>query len=78
MTIAVELTRAVDGPEVLAMLEAGGVEGKLSKDGCTLTADAEDCETVAHLLEGWAAEREIPFSPVQVDGCSFVLAPPAG
>ena len=78
MTIAVELTRAVDGPEVLAMLEAGGVEGKLSKDGCEVVVDAEDCETVSHLLEEWAAERELPFSPVQVDGCSFVLAPPAG
>ena len=78
MTIAVELTRAVDGPEVLAKLEAGGVEGKLSKDGCELVLDGDDCETVSHLLEGWAAERELPFSPVQVDGCSFVLAPPAG
>jgi hypothetical protein len=78
MTIAVELTRAVDGPEVLAMLEAGGVEGKLSKDGCEVIVSADDCETVAHLLEGWAADRELPFSPVQVDGCSFVLAPPAG
>ncbi len=78
MTIAVELTRAVDGPEVLAMLEAGGVEGKLSKDGCEVVVDGDDCEAVSHLLEDWAAERELPFSPVQVDGCSFVLAPPAG
>ena len=78
MTIAVELTRAVDGPGVLATLEAGGVEGKLSKDGCKVTASADDCETVAHLLEGWAAEHELPFAPIQVDGCSFVLAPPAG
>jgi hypothetical protein len=78
MTIAVELTRAVDGPEVLAMLEAAGVDASLSEDGCELVASADDCETVAHLLEAWAEAREIPFSPVQVDGCSFVLAPPAG
>jgi hypothetical protein len=78
MTIAVELTRAVDGPEVLAVLEAGGIEGKLSQDGCEVIVSADDCETVAHLLEGWAADHELPFSPVQVDGCSFVLAPPAG
>ena len=78
MTIAVELTRAVDGPEVLAMLESGGVEGKLSDDGCEVVVSADDCEAVAHLLEAWAAERELPFSPVQVDGSSFVLAPPAG
>ena len=78
MTIAVELTRAVDGPEVLAMLEAGGVEGKLSKDGCEVVVDADDCETVSHLLDEWAAERELPFRPVQVDSSSYALVPPAG
>ena len=78
MTIAVELTRQVDGPDVLAMLEAGGVKGKLREDGCEVVVQADDCETVAHLLEEWAAERELPFVPVQVDGCSFVLVPPAG
>ena len=31
MTIAVELTRAVDGPDVLAALAAGGVEGELTR-----------------------------------------------
>ena len=78
MTIAVELTRQVDGPGVLAMLEAGGVTGKLSKDGCEVKVDGDDCETVGHLLEEWAAERELPFAPMQIDGCSFVLVPPAG
>ena len=78
MTIAVELTRQVDGPDVLAMLEAGGVEGKLSKGGCEVKVSADDCETVAHLLEAWAAERELPFAPMQVDDCNFVLVPPAG
>lgn len=78
MTIAVELTRAIDGPEVLAMLEAAGVDASLREDGCEVVASADDCETVAHLLEEWAAEHGLPFSPVQVDGCSFVLAPPAG
>ena len=78
MTIAVELTRQVDGPEVLAMLEAGGIEGKLSKDGCNVTVSADDCETVAHLLEAWAADHDLPFVPVQVDGCSYALVPPAG
>jgi hypothetical protein len=78
MTIAVELTRQVDGPEVLAMLEAGGVKGKLSKDGCAVTVKGDDSETVVHLLEGWAAEHELPFAPVQVDESSFALVPPAG
>ncbi len=78
MTIAVELTRAVDGPDVLAALQAGGVDGKLSKDGCELIVSADDCQTVAHLLEAWVEEQNLPFVPVQVDGCSYALVPPAG
>ena len=41
MTIAVELTRAVDGPEVLAALAAGGVGGKLAEGGRGVIVDAE-------------------------------------
>ena len=78
MTIAVGLTRQVDGPEVLAMFEAGGVEGKLSKDGCEVIVSGDDAVTVGHLLEGWAAEHGLPFVPVQVDGSSYALVPPAG
>ena len=78
MTIAVELTRPVDGPDVLAALEAAGVSGELSEDGCELIVGADDCETVAHLLEAWTADHELPFVPVQVDGCHFALVPPAG
>ena len=54
MTIAVELSRQVDGPNVLAVLEAGGVEGKLSKDGCEVIVSADDDVMVRHLLEDWA------------------------
>ncbi len=78
MTIAVELTRAVDGPDVLAALEAGGVSGTLSDDGNEVIVSGNDGATVTHLLEGWAADQELPFVPVQVDGSSFALAPPAG
>jgi hypothetical protein len=78
MTIAVELTRAVDGPHVLAVLEAGGVSGTLSADGHEVIVSADDAVTVSHLLEEWAAGQELPFVPVQVDGSSYALAPPAG
>ena len=78
MTIAVELTRAVDGPEVLAMLEAGGVSGELARDGCVLRIEAEDAGQVAHLLETWASENGLPFVPVQVGDSSYALVPPAG
>jgi hypothetical protein len=78
MTIAVELTRAIDGPEVLATLEAGGMRGRLSDDGHEVIVSADDCTTVGHLLEDWVAERRLPFVPVRVDGSSYALVPPAG
>ena len=78
MTIAVELTRQVDGPNVLAVLEAGGVEGKLSRDGCEVIVSAGDSVTVRHLLEDWVTASELPFVPVQVDGGNYALVPPAG
>jgi len=78
MNIAVELTRVVDGPEVLAALQAGGVKGKLRKNGCEVIVSADDAVAVGHLLEGWVADRALPFVPVQVDGSSYVLVPPAG
>jgi hypothetical protein len=78
MTIAVELTRAVDGPDVLAALEAGGISGKLGRNECEVIVSGDDCEAVTHLLEGWAAAQGLPFVPVQVDCSSYALVPPAG
>ena len=77
-TIAVELTREVDGPEVLAALEAGGVTGKLARGGCEVLVEADDGVQVARLIDEWAAEHGLPFVPVQVDGTSYALVPPAG
>jgi hypothetical protein len=78
MTIAVELTRAVDGPDVLAALTAEGLSGELTGDGCGLIVRGEDGPAVGHALDAWASERGLPFVPVQVGLSSFALVPPAG
>ena len=78
MTIAVELTRVVDGPEVLAALAAVGVDGKLGRDGCEVIVEAESGDEVARLLDDWASEHGLPFVPVHVGGSSYALVPPAG
>jgi hypothetical protein len=78
MTIAVELTRAVDGPGVLAALTAGGLSGELTGDGCGLIVRGDDAPAVGHVLDAWASERGLPFVPVQVDPSSYALVPPAG
>jgi hypothetical protein len=78
MTIAVELTRAVDGPEVLAALQAGGVSGELTDGGCEVIVEADDGDEVARLIDEWASGNGLPFVPVQVDPSSYALVPPAG
>jgi hypothetical protein len=78
MTIAVALTRAVDGPGVLAALAAGGLSGELSGDGRGLIVQGDDTAAVGHVLDAWASGRGLPFVPVQVDPSSYALVPPAG
>ena len=78
MTIAFELTREVDGPDVLAALRAGGVTGKLERGGCEVVVETDDGDEVARLIDEWATEHGLPFMPVQVGGSSYVLVPPAG
>jgi hypothetical protein len=78
MTIAVELTRASDGPAVLAALVAGGLSGELTGDGCGVIVRGDDAPAVGHVLDAWASEHGLPFVPVQVDPSSYALVPPAG
>jgi len=78
MTIAVELTREVDGPQVLAALAAVGVDGMLARGGCEVIVEAENGDEVARLIDEWAAEQGLPFVPVHIGGSSYVLVPPAG
>jgi hypothetical protein len=78
MTIAVELTRASDGPAVLAALAAGGLSGELTDDGCGLIVHGDDAPAVGHVLDAWASAHGLPFVPVQVDPSSYALVPPAG
>jgi hypothetical protein len=78
MTIAVELTRQVDGPEVLAALRASGVTGTLKRGGCEVIVEADDGDHIARLIDEWATEHGLPFVPVHVGGSSYALVPPAG
>jgi hypothetical protein len=78
MTIDVELTRSVDGPEVLAALTAGGFVGELSTDGLGLVVQADDAAVIGRMLDDWAKGRGLPFVPVLLDPTSYALVPPAG
>ena len=78
MTVAVELTRAVDGPAVCEVLAACGLECELAEGGLELPVEAEDATAVEHCLDEWISRHGLPFVPVRVDETSFALVPPAG
>jgi hypothetical protein len=78
MTIGVELTRSVDGPDVLAVLAENGFEGRLADDGLGLLVESDDAARVARLVDWWAEEHGLPFVAVQVDATTYALVPPAG
>jgi hypothetical protein len=76
----VELTRNIDGPELVAALAEHGLKGELVDDHERVAVQVEDCdeELLAHAIEGWIGERKLPFVPVRIDDCTYAVAPPAG
>jgi hypothetical protein len=75
----VELTRATDGPGLIEALAAHGLTGELLETA-ELTVQVEDCDDqqVAHAIEDWIRERDLPLVPVRLDDCTFAVSPPAG
>ncbi len=75
----VELTREIDGPGLVAALERRGLHGELAA-GDRLAVEVEDCDEaeLAHAIEDWIAERELPLVPVRIDDCTYAISPPAG
>jgi len=74
----VELTRESDGPGLVRALAEHGLEAELVGDD--LAVQVQDCdeEQLAHAIEDWLRERDLPFVPLRIDDCTFAVAPPAG
>jgi hypothetical protein len=75
----VELTREIDGPGLVAALERHGLKGELVGSE-HLAVQVEDCDEakLAHAIEDWIADRDLPLIPVRVDDCTYAVSPPAG
>ena len=76
----VELTRESDGPQLVAALAGRGLKGELVDDHDHVTVQVQDCDEgeLAHAIEDWLGERQLPFVPVRIDDCTYAVAPPAG
>jgi hypothetical protein len=75
----VELTRETDGPELVAALAEHGLKGSLVDDHEHMAVQVQDCDeaALAHAIEDWLVERQLPFVPVRIDDCTYAVAPPA-
>lgn len=76
MTVAIELTRPCDAPDVIEALTACGLETSLVAGNGHLLVRADNVIEVEHALDAWTMERGLPFVPFQVDERTVVLAPP--
>jgi hypothetical protein len=76
----VELSRESDGPQLVAALAEHGLKGELVDDHDHLAIQVEDCDEaeLAHAIEDWLGQRQLPFVPVRIDDCTFAVAPPGG
>ena len=76
----VELTRESDGPGLIAALAEQGLSAELVDDDEHLAVQVEDCDEakLAHAIESWIGDRQLPFVPVRIDDCTYAVAPAAG
>ena len=76
----VELTRESDGPQLVAALAEHGLKAELVENHDQLAVQVEDCDetALAHAIEDWLGQRQLPFVPVRIDDCTFAVGPPAG
>ena len=76
MTIAIELTRAGDAPDLALILAEHGLDADVRGGSCELMVLADDVVSVEHAVEAWTASRGLPFVPFLVGRDRVVVAPP--
>lgn len=77
MTVAVELMRTADAPDLVRTLAAQGLDADMDEACCELRVRADSVVSVGHAVEAWSASRGLPFVPYLVGENRVVLAPPA-
>lgn len=76
MTVAIELARASDAPDLALILAEHGFEADVRGGSCELIVLADDVVSVEHAVDEWTASRGLPFVPYLVGSDRVVVAPP--
>jgi hypothetical protein len=75
----VELTREIDGVDLVGALATRGLKGELVSTEDYVAVQVEDCDEgqLAHAIEDWLCERNLPLVPLRIDDCTYAVSPPA-
>ena len=76
MKFDVELPRSSDAEDLAQSLSAQGIKADVLEEPGHVEVAADDLAAVGRALEGWTADRGLPFVPQQVDEAHVVLSPP--
>lgn len=76
MTIAVELMRTADAPELALILAEHGLEADVRGGSCELMVVTGDLVSVEHAVDEWTSRRGLPFVPYLVGSDRVIVAPP--
>ena len=76
MRVEIEVARSSDAEDLAQSLTAQGIQADVLTEPDRVATTADDLAVVEHALEGWTAERGLPFVPLQVDEQHVVLSPP--
>ncbi len=77
-TVAVDLARRIDGPDLVAALEAMGLRGEVVDERVLVRVpDGSAEDVVAYALDSWIYDRQLPLVPLRLDRGSYAVMPPA-
>jgi hypothetical protein len=74
----VELMREIDGPDLVSALAEHGLVGEVTQEDGHFVVQVEDCDdgVLAHAIESWLHERQLPLVPHRLDECTYAVMPP--
>ena len=76
MRVNIEVARSSDAEDLAQSLTAQGIRADVLTKPDRVAATAGNVALIDHAVDGWTAERGLPFVPLHVDDQHVVLSPP--